>query len=140
MKKAISRRKFIEEGIFRPGVMIAMAGFTMMSVSACSGGSGNKEDVNDPGGADDPAGAGGGATDADPAGGDPCSDLSEVSEAEIQKRESFGYVEQSPIPDKQCHNCNLWLPPGGDHQCGACTLFKGPVKDEAYCTYWAPQV
>ncbi|MEK6479358.1 high-potential iron-sulfur protein [Catalinimonas sp. 4WD22] len=71
--------------------------------------------------------------------GDPCSDLSNVSAEEIQKRENLGYVAESPIADNQCNNCNLYLPPG-DKTCGGCMLFKGPVHAEGYCTYWAPKV
>ncbi|MEK6479002.1 high-potential iron-sulfur protein [Catalinimonas sp. 4WD22] len=69
----------------------------------------------------------------------PCQELSEVSEEEIQKRENLGYVNESPIEENQCNNCNLYLPPG-DKKCGGCMLFKGPVEAEGYCTYWAPVV
>ena len=68
-----------------------------------------------------------------------CSDLSGVSESEIAKREGFGYVEKTPIPENRCDNCALYIPPEGDEKCGECVLFKGPVYSEAYCTYWAPQ-
>ena len=67
-----------------------------------------------------------------------CDDVSKISEAEIKKREGFGYVEESPMPDKQCHNCQLYLPPKEGQACGGCALFKGPVFEEGYCTYWAP--
>lgn len=69
-----------------------------------------------------------------------CDDLSKVPEAEIKKREGFGYVEESPMPDKHCKNCNLYLPPKDGQPCGGCALFKGPVFEEGYCTYWAPIV
>ena len=69
-----------------------------------------------------------------------CGDLSKTSEAEIKKREGFGYVEESPMPDKNCRNCQLYLPPKEGNPCGGCALFKGPVFEEAYCTYWAPIV
>lgn len=69
-----------------------------------------------------------------------CDDLSGVSENEIEKREKLGYVKESPIPDEQCGNCNLYLPSGTDKDCGKCMLFKGPVYASGYCTYWAPQV
>lgn len=69
-----------------------------------------------------------------------CDDLSKTSESEIKKREGFGYVEESPIPDKQCHNCQLYIPPKDGQVCGGCALFKGPVFEEAYCAYWAPIV
>ena len=69
-----------------------------------------------------------------------CGDLSKTSEAEIKKREGFGYVDESPMPDKQCINCQLYLPPKDGQPCGGCALFKGPVFEEAYCAYWAPIV
>lgn len=69
-----------------------------------------------------------------------CDDLSGVSEDEILKREKFGYVKKSPIPESQCGNCSLYVPSGADKDCGKCMLFEGPVYESAYCTYWAPQV
>ncbi|NND34718.1 MAG: high-potential iron-sulfur protein [Saprospiraceae bacterium] len=69
-----------------------------------------------------------------------CEDLSQVSPEEIKKRESLGYTKESPMPDKNCTNCNLYSPPSGAKICGGCMLFKGPVLAEAYCTYWAPQI
>jgi hypothetical protein len=70
----------------------------------------------------------------------PCFDYSELSNEDLAKRKSLGYVEKSPTDNKYCGNCNLWLPPQPEEQCGRCQLFKGPVHAEAYCTYWAPQV
>ncbi|MBK8505940.1 MAG: high-potential iron-sulfur protein [Saprospiraceae bacterium] len=72
--------------------------------------------------------------------GDPCEDFSGISEPEFKVREAFGYVKDSPIAESQCKNCNLWKPPAEGLSCGGCTLFKGPVYDQAYCTYWAPIV
>jgi hypothetical protein len=46
-------------------------------------------------------------------------------------------VDDSPIAENQCNNCNLYLPPKGDKPCGGCILFQGPVQPEGYCTYWA---
>jgi hypothetical protein len=69
--------------------------------------------------------------------GNPCDDIREVSEAELTKRKSFGYVKESPLADNQCSNCNLYLPPKESQSCGECILFKGPVRAEGYCTYWA---
>ena len=69
-----------------------------------------------------------------------CVELSEVSAEEIKKRENLGYVEESPIAENQCSNCNLYLPPTKEKNCSGCVLFQGPVNAEAYCTYWAPKV
>jgi hypothetical protein len=85
-----------------------------------------------------PEGGDSGAKQHDPA--DPCGDLSEVSEKDIAVREKLGYVKDSPLPDNQCQNCNLYLPAKEGQACGGCMLFKGPVYASAYCTYWAPKV
>jgi hypothetical protein len=69
-----------------------------------------------------------------------CDDLSGVSENDLALRKKLGYVKESPMADNQCQNCNLYLPPKLGHTCGACMLFKGPVYQEGYCTYWAPKV
>src|SRR5688572_11233195 len=57
---------------------------------------------------------------------DTCIDYSELSKDDIKKRESLGYVQKAPSANKQCNNCNLWLPPASGETCGKCQLFKGP--------------
>jgi|UniRef100_UPI00404A91E5 hypothetical protein len=68
----------------------------------------------------------------------PCDDLSGVSAEEIEKRKKLAYVTKTPIPDSHCSNCTLYLPPAKDKPCGGCLLFKGPVRPDGYCAYWAP--
>jgi hypothetical protein len=68
----------------------------------------------------------------------PCDDLKGVSADEIAKRKKLAYVNKTPIPDSHCSNCALYLPPAKDKPCGGCILFKGPVRSEGYCAYWAP--
>ncbi|MGH2624879.1 MAG: high-potential iron-sulfur protein [Sphingobacterium sp.] len=68
-----------------------------------------------------------------------CDDYSQVDEVNLRKREQLGYVKQTVNPENKCENCKLWIPPKEGHSCGGCMLFKGPVYDEGYCTYWAPQ-
>ena len=74
------------------------------------------------------------------ASADPCSDLSGVSDNDLDLRKKFAYVKESPVADNQCNNCNLYLPPKPEASCGGCMLFKGPVYSSGYCTYWAPKV
>ena len=69
-----------------------------------------------------------------------CDDLSGLTDDEIKLRDTFGYVKQSPLPENQCSNCNLWIPNEADPSCGRCLLFKGPVYAAGHCTSWAPQV
>ncbi len=71
---------------------------------------------------------------------DSCNDLSGVSDNELKKRQTLGYVEESPLADNHCSNCNLYLPPGKEQACGGCMLFHGPVYASGYCAYWAPQI
>ena len=70
----------------------------------------------------------------------PCDDLTGVSPEEIEKRKKLAYVNKSPIPDNRCNNCVLSLPPAKGKTCGGCLLFKGPVRAEGHCAYWAPIV
>ena len=69
---------------------------------------------------------------------DPCEDLSGVSKNDMEARIKLGYVKKSPLPDKNCGNCKLHIPPQAGKECGGCLLFKGPVYSSGYCIYWAP--
>lgn len=68
---------------------------------------------------------------------DPCNDLTGISDAEIKKRQSLGYVKQSTVPDNSCGNCALYIPAKPEKKCGGCILFKGPVYTEGHCVQWA---
>ncbi len=68
---------------------------------------------------------------------DPCEDLSGLSKNDIEVRSKLGYVKKSPLPDKVCSNCKLYIPPAAGKECGGCMLFKGPVYSSGYCIYWA---
>lgn len=67
-----------------------------------------------------------------------CDDLTGLPQEEKEKRNSLGYVENTPIRENTCDNCQLYLPPTESRRCGGCQLFKGPVMPNGYCTYWAP--
>jgi hypothetical protein len=75
---------------------------------------------------------------AQPVQKNPCDDLTGVSTEEIVKRKKLAYVNKTPIPDSHCSNCTLHIPPSKDKPCGGCMLFKGPVRPDGYCAYWAP--
>lgn len=68
-----------------------------------------------------------------------CDDLSQLSQSEIDKREVYGYVEQTPYAQYRCDNCSLFIPPHEGQACGGCILFEGPVFDDGYCDYWEPE-
>ena len=72
--------------------------------------------------------------------GHSCDDLSDVSAAEIEKRQKFGYVKKSPYPDRFCNNCSLYIPPVSDKDCGGCLLFKVPVDPGGYCMQYVAKV
>ena len=121
--QAETRRQFLEKIYNNCG--IALAG--TLTLIGCG-----KSDQQSAEGSDSSA------KQRDPA--DPCGDLTDVNEKDIALREKLGYVKESPLPDNQCQNCNLYLPPKEGQACGGCMLFKGPVYASAYCTYWAPKV
>lgn len=69
-----------------------------------------------------------------------CDDYKGLEESDIELRKGFGYVETSPIEESHCMNCKLYKPALEGQICGGCTLFKGPVFETGYCTYWAPNI
>ncbi len=71
------------------------------------------------------------------AGGGACDDLSALTDAEKSTREGLGYVDKSTVAGKNCKNCSLYQPEKYAEGCGGCTVMKGPVLDEGYCTAWA---
>lgn len=62
-----------------------------------------------------------------------CSDVSALSEAELNTRNSLKYVDVTPIPAKVCDNCKLYVekPP-----CNGCTVVPGPIAAKGYCAAW----
>ncbi len=120
MNDQIKRRAFLEK-VVRVGSGMSIIPLLFQSCKSDGGNATEKESVN--------------SLDVTS-----CDDLSKVPEAEIKKREGFAYVEESPMPDKHCKNCQLYLPPKEGQSCGGCALFQGPVFEEGYCTYWAPIV
>ena len=110
----MNRRSFFTQ-VARGGVMLAGA---MLLLPASENKAGN-------GGAS----AGSGAKKTD------CSDTSMLSEAEMQTRTSLKYVDKTADPAKKCSNCKLFLKKS---PCNGCTVVKGPIAAEGFCTAWAP--
>lgn len=71
-----------------------------------------------------------------PASSNPC-DIASLTEQDIKNRKALGYADHTPIPEKNCDGCKLYIPANDTKKCGTCALFKGPVEPEGYCTYWA---
>lgn len=74
--------------------------------------------------------------DSEQAADDPCGDVSGLTEQEIQTREMFQYVAETPNPEERCDNCEFWQPDDFESPCGGCTLFKGPVAPAGWCNSW----
>jgi hypothetical protein len=72
------------------------------------------------------------------AGTDPCDDVSGLTEDQIQTREGFDYVGQTPYPEQRCDNCHLWVEPAANQVCGGCTIIAGPINPAGWCTAWVP--
>lgn len=54
-------------------------------------------------------------------------------------RASLKYVELSPHgAERDCRNCEFWIPEEAGAACGGCTLIPGPISPTAYCDVWAP--
>jgi hypothetical protein len=118
----VSRKDFLKQ----LGMFGAVSVGASSILSACGGGGDQKESGN------------GGGMQKEAAADDPCTDLSGLSDQEKQTRDQFQYVGKSPNPDKLCSNCALYTQPEGDSPCGGCTLVKGPINPNGYCTAWAP--
>lgn len=69
-----------------------------------------------------------------------CGDLSALTPEEMQQRVALNYVDRTPIPEKQCQNCQLYIVPEGGGPCGGCQILKGPVHQEGYCTAWVAKI
>jgi hypothetical protein len=67
---------------------------------------------------------------------DPCSDISELSDADKATRKTFDYTGNSPDPAKVCINCTHFRPATDGTACGTCELVKGPINPNGYCTQW----
>ena len=67
---------------------------------------------------------------------DPCSDLSDVSAEELDKRKKFGYVDKSDVAGNSCGNCGLYIADAKNTECGRCLLFKGPVRAVGHCVQY----
>ena len=80
--------------------------------------------------------------DADMAAADEsfnCMDTSGLAEADVTMRTTLEYTDTSPVPDKNCDNCVLYVAPVEGSNCGTCQTVKGPVHPLGYCTIWAAQ-
>jgi hypothetical protein len=66
-----------------------------------------------------------------------CDGYAALSPQDIQARQNFNYVDNSPNSLQNCANCSLYVPPAGEGACGGCQLFAGPVVANGWCSGWA---
>lgn len=53
-------------------------------------------------------------------------------------RASAHYVPVSPHgADRDCRNCEFWIPNAEGQACGGCTLIAGQIDPPGYCDSWA---
>jgi hypothetical protein len=78
--------------------------------------------------------------EAPAAAADQCNDVTGLTEAEVQMRQTLAYVDASPHADKLCSNCQLYIPAEEGAPCGGCQIIKGPIAPGGYCTSWAAKV
>jgi hypothetical protein len=113
----LDRRAFLERAM-----MIGLAAGAASVAAACDGG-GSKP-------------AGGGAAAPKKKAGGACTDVSGLTEAELKTREQLAYVDVSKVQGKNCKNCGLFQ---AKKPCNGCTVVKGPIAENGYCTAWAPK-
>jgi hypothetical protein len=77
-----------------------------------------------------------GSAQAEPA----CTDVSGLTDPEVQARQVLDYVESSPYPERLCDNCQFWIDPEPGTFCGGCQLIKGPINPKGYCISWAETI
>lgn len=127
-QKELSRRDFL----LRTSALGAVALGSGAILSACGGG---QEQPHDPGAMEDHM-PGEEPMMADAA----CDDLSGLTDADIQMRETLQYVDVSTKEDQLCSNCQLYVVPEGDAPCGGCQIIKGPIAPGGWCSSWAAKV
>ena len=116
----ITRRNFLFKLTAASGATLGMAGI----LTGCGGGE------------EAPAGEAASEMAAAPAA-EGCMDVSGLSTAEADMRNTLGYVDVTADDAKNCANCALYTVAVGGASCGGCTLLKGPIAPNGYCMSWA---
>lgn len=66
-----------------------------------------------------------------------CDDTGSLSEEDAKLRSSLEYRDRSPHGEaKRCATCAFYVA-RGEHECGRCTLIKGPIHPLGYCNSWS---
>jgi hypothetical protein len=65
---------------------------------------------------------------------DSCQDVAGLSDADKATRTSLSYTDRAPEKDRHCSVCTYWQPAKDPAECGGCTLVKGPIHPNGFCT------
>jgi len=70
-----------------------------------------------------------------------CSEYNQdLTEADINMRQSLEYVPETPNEEQRCSNCRFWQPEKFEGECGGCQLLaKGAVNPNGWCRSWVTQ-
>ena len=68
---------------------------------------------------------------------DRCDNLAGLSDGEKTARTALQYTDRSPEAAKHCKVCNYFTAASDPASCGGCTLVKGPIHPNGYCTAFA---
>jgi len=124
-REEITRRSFLTRLSVAGGLVVGSSAL----LSACGGGDKTPAAEEAPA-AEEPAAE---------AAAEGCTDVSGLTESEVQMRNSLQYVDTSTTDGKTCANCALYIPAEEGAACGGCNLIKGPINPDGYCMSWAPK-
>jgi hypothetical protein len=128
MNEKISRKEFLGQ----VGLMLGSVVVAGEVLSGCGGGGESGQQSQE---------STGGGTTAETqtqtqAMADPCTDVSQLTEAELTMRNQLKYVGHSEVEGQRCDNCQLYTKPEGGAPCGGCQIIKGPINPAGHCTSW----
>ena len=64
-----------------------------------------------------------------------CTDVSQLSGAQVQTRSSNIYIDHSTRP-QNCGQCTFYQA-GAANACGGCTVVPGPINPAGYCNLFS---
>jgi hypothetical protein len=62
-----------------------------------------------------------------------CDGLPGLEPADVQLRTTLEYKDKSPLPERECVACSLYLPAPAAGTCGKCKVVKGPIHPQGTC-------
>lgn len=60
----------------------------------------------------------------------------ELDESVKNIRSALKYVDKSPIPNRTCDNCKVYIKPLPNSSYGGCQVIPGPIDPKGYCISW----